>query len=586
MIYLQLSSTLLDMLEPCMSLTQRGSFFFIKRTIAYSIPSIIKEKIIMIGTIYALIPALLTIALVIFTRRVVLSLSMGAISAAFILANFNIVQTLQTLVSTFLNLIFEENGLLGFLNDWNLSILFFLLALGAITAYIVLSGGASAFTKAIIKRVTSREGVQYTSAILGMLIFVDDYFNALVVGNVSKPLAKEQKISRARLAYIVDSTSAPICVISPISSWATGIMGSMAVIFASTGATYNTFSAFLQTIPYHFYVITCIIMVFVVIKYNLNLGLMKKYEQDAINGNDSSLTNAEAAHAHGADVESSKGTVWDLIIPILTLIIVTVLTMTYTGYLGATSSESEFNLFFAASSESEFNLFFTMLDNINLSTSLRFGGAAGLIVSMVLAYRHVLNGEVTKKQYIRAFFLGMKSMIGAIIILLLAWAICELVGALDAGGYLASIITSANINPNFIPVVMFIVASFMAFATGTSWGSFGILLPIAGSVAAAIDMNLMIPVMAAVLSGAIFGDHASPISDTTLLSATGSGCDLAAHFNSQLPYALLSAIIASFGYIVFGLTESLLIAYLVMCIGIVATIFYAKSQKSKVEKIK
>lgn len=574
MIYLHLLSTNLDFLEPCMSLTQRGSFFFIKRTISYSIPSIIEERIIMIGTIYALIPALLTIALVIFTRRVVLSLSVGAISAAFILANFNVFQTLQTLASTFLNLIFEENGLLGFLNDWNLSIIFFLLALGAITAYIVLSGGASAFTKAIIKRVKSREGVQYTSAILGILIFIDDYFNALVVGNVSKPLAKEQNISRARLAYIVDSTSAPICVISPISSWATGIMGSMAVIFASTGATYNTFSAFLQTIPYHFYVITCVIMVFVVIKYNLNLGSMKKYEQDAINGHDSSLTSAEVANAHASDVESSKGTVWDLIIPILTLIIVTVLTMTYTGYVGAISSESEFNLFFA------------ILDNINLSTSLRFGGAAGLIVSMVLAYRHVSNGEVTQNQYIRAFFFGMKSMVGAIVILLLAWAICDLVGALDAGGYLASIIMSANINPNFIPVVMFIVASFMAFATGTSWGSFGILLPIAGSVAAAIDMNLMIPVMAAVLSGAIFGDHASPISDTTLLSATGSGCDLAAHFNSQLPYAILSAIIASLGYIAFGLTESLLMAYLVMFIGIIATIFYAKSQKSKVEKIK
>lgn len=552
-----------------MSLTQRGSFFFIKRTMPYSIALTTEERMIMVGTIYSLIPALLTIALVVLTRRVVLSLSMGAISAAFILANFSIVQTIQTLVGTFLNLIFEENGLLGFLNDWNLSILFFLLALGVITAYIVLSGGASAFSKAIVKHVNSREGVQYTSALLGILIFVDDYFNALVVGNVSKPLAKQQRISRARLAYIVDSTSAPICVISPISSWATGIMGSMAVIFTSTGATYNTFFAFLQTIPYHFYVITCVLMVFVVIKYNLNLGVMKKYEQDALNGNDSSLSRAEVISTHGCEVESSKGTMWELILPILTLIIVTVLTMAYTGYVGAVRGESEFNLFFA------------ILDNIKLSTSLRVGGAAGLIVSMGLTYRHVSKGEVTKKQYLHSFFLGIKSMTGAIVILLLAWTICDLVGALDAGGYLASIITSAHINPNFIPVVMFIMASLMAFATGTSWGSFGILLPIAGSVAAAIEMNLMIPVMAAVLSGAIFGDHASPISDTTLLSATGSGCDLAAHFNSQLPYALLSAVIASLGYISFGLTESLWIAYLVMFISIVTTIFYAKIKGGK-----
>ena len=178
----------------------------------------------MTGTIYSLIPALLTIALVILTRRVVLSLGVGALSAAFILANFNPLQTLEILMRSFSGLIVEENGLFGFLNDWNMSIIFFLLALGVITAYIVLSGGATAFTNAIIKRVKSREGVQYTAALLGILIFVDDYFNALVVGNVSKPLAKEQRVSRARLSYIVDSPSAPVCVISPISSWSTGII--------------------------------------------------------------------------------------------------------------------------------------------------------------------------------------------------------------------------------------------------------------------------------------------------------------------------------------------------------------------------
>jgi len=517
----------------------------------------------MIGTIYSLIPALLTIALVILTRRVILSLGMGAISAAFILANFNPLQTLETLIQSFSGLIFEKGGLFGFLNDWNMSIIFFLLALGAITAYIVLSGGATAFTNAIIKRVKSREGVQYTAALLGILIFVDDYFNALVVGNVSKPLAKEQKISRARLAYLVDSTSAPVCVISPISSWSTGIMGSMAVIFASTGATYNTFSAFLTTIPYHFYVLVTIIMVFIVIKYNLNLGWMKTYEASAINNQDASLTHAEAA-AEKTTIESSKGTVFDLIIPILTLIIVTVCTMAYTGYVGAINSESNFNLFFA------------ILENISLATSLRIGGLAGLIISMALTYRHVAAHEVTLTHYTKAFFSGMKSMVGAIFILLLAWAICDLVGTLDAGGYLASLITKANIAPGLIPMVMFIVASFMAFATGTSWGSFGILLPIAGSVAAAIDMELMLPVMAAVLSGAIFGDHASPISDTTLLSATGAGCDLGAHFNSQLPYAILSAIIAALGYLVFGLSKNLLLAYIVIAICLIIVIFYAK----------
>lgn len=524
----------------------------------------------MTGTIYSLIPALLTILLVILTRRVILSLGVGVLSAAIILSSFHFGNTVSTLLQTFSGLILEKDGLYGFLNEWNMSIIFFLVALGVITAYIVLSGGATAFTKAIIRRIKTRQGVQYTSAILGILIFVDDYFNALVVGNVSKPLAEEQNVSRARLAYIVDSTSAPICVISPISSWATGIMGSMAVIFTQTGVTHSAFSAFLQTIPYHFYVLACVIMVFVVIKFNLNLGLMKKYEEDSINGHDSSVTQSELSNGHETEVESSKGTVWDLVLPILTLIIVTVSAMIYTGVQGTIANPNP-----------EFNFFFNVLDHIELAPSLRWGGFVALILTMVMSYRHVRSNEVSLRDYQVAFYNGARSMFGAIGILLLAWAICDLVGALDAGGYLASLITNANINPDFIPVVMFIVASFMAFATGTSWGSFGILLPIAGSVAAAIDINLMIPVMAAVLSGAIFGDHASPISDTTLLSATGSGCDLGAHFNSQLPYALLSAAIASLGYLVLGLTGSLFTSYLVMGIGFAVIILYANYQNNR-----
>ena len=344
----------------------------------------------------------------------------------------------------------------------------------------------------------------------------------------------------------------------------------MAVIFAQTGVTHSAFSAFLQTIPYHFYVLACVIMVFVVIKFNLNLGLMKKYEEDSINGHDSSVTQSELSNGHETEVESSKGTVWDLVLPILTLIIVTVGAMIYTGVQGTIANPNP-----------EFNFFFNVLDHIELAPSLRWGGFVALILTMVMSYRHVRSNEVSLRDYQVAFYNGARSMFGAIGILLLAWAICDLVGALDAGGYLASLITNANINPDFIPVVMFIVASFMAFATGTSWGSFGILLPIAGSVAAAIDINLMIPVMAAVLSGAIFGDHASPISDTTLLSATGSGCDLGAHFNSQLPYALLSAAIASLGYLVLGLTGSLFTSYLVMGIGFAVIILYANYQNNR-----
>ncbi len=524
----------------------------------------------MSGTVYSLIPALLTILLVICTRRVILSLGVGIISAALILTNLHVGESLTTIGTTFYHLLFEQGGLLGIFNTWNMSIIFFLLALGVITAYVVLSGGAFAFTQAIIKRVKTREGVQYTSFILGLTMFIDDYFNALVVGNVSKPLAQEQKVSRARLAYIVDSTSAPICVISPISSWATGIMGSMAVVFATTGAEYNTFSAFLMTIPYHFYVIGAIIMVVLSIRYNINFGEMKKYEKGALQGNDRSVAHAEQAKLHGnGEVQSSKGSIWDLLIPIVTLTGITVATMFYTGFRGAMMEASEYNLFF------------NILDHLDLSVSLLAGGFAGLVAAMGMTLRHVKNGEVTGTQYGRAFLDGVYSMAGAIMILLLAWGIGELIGELDAGGFLASIITSANLSASFIPVIMFLIAGFMAFATGTSWGAFGILLPIAGSVSAAIDMSIMIPVMAAVLSGAVFGDHASPISDTTLLSSTGSGCEVGAHFRSQLPYALLVAGIAAIGYLLYGFTGSLIVPYLAMIVCFAGVIVYGQRKKTE-----
>jgi len=520
----------------------------------------------MTGTIYSLIPPLITIALVVFTKRVLLSLGLGVISAALILAEFNIFTTFSILWHTFLNLIFETNGLLGFLNSWNMSIVIFLLALGVITSYVILSGGAHAFTQSITSRIKTREGVQYTSFGLGLILFIDDYFNALVVGNVSKPLATEKRISRARLSYIVDSTSAPACIAAPISSWATGIMGIMTVIFATTGIERNTFAAFIEMIPYHFYVVTALTMVFITIRYNFNIGSMKRYEQEALENRDSSIARNEVSLKEENEIRSSKGTIWDLILPILALTLGTISAMFVTGYLGVERN-------------SVYNLFYNILDHIDLPASLLIGGFLGLITSMVMTYRHINYKEITKKDYGHAFYTGAASMFGSILILFLAWAISDLIGELDLGNYLASIITNANIPISFIPVVMFIVAGFMAFATGTSWGSFGILLPIAGTVAAAIDINLMLPVMSAVLSGAVLGDHASPISDTTLLSATGSGCEVTAHFSSQLPYALLSGFIAALGYLTYGFSRNLAFSYLIIFIFFILVILYAKHLK-------
>jgi len=524
----------------------------------------------MVGTIYTLIPAVVTILLVVLTKRVILSLGVGVISAAFLVAEFNFLNTLITLGSTFYHIVFDlDEGLFGFLNEWNMSIIIFLIGLGIITTCVVLSGGAHAFTQAIIRRVKNREGVQYTSFGLGMLLFIDDYFNALVVGNVSKPLASELKISRARIAYIVDSTSAPVCIAAPISSWATAIMGTMAVVFATINVEYNTFSAFLRMIPYHFYVFTALAMVIITIRYDFNIGLMKKYEKEAAEGRDSSVASSEQTSSELTnEAQSANGTVWDLVLPILVLTIVTLATMIITGYIEAMSD-----------GESPYNLFYSILDHLDLAKSLIIGGLAGTLTAMVMTYRHVRAKHVTNKQFGTAIYKGAASMFQAIIILCLAWAISDLIGELELGNYLAKIIDNANMSARFVPFVMFIVAGLIAFATGTSWGAFGILLPIAGTVTAAMDISLLLPTMSAVLSGAVLGDHGSPISDTTLLSSTGAGCEITAHFNSQLPYALISGLVAGIGYFTYGITKNLLICYVIVTLCLIGITLYARNQK-------
>jgi len=524
----------------------------------------------MAGTIYALIPALLTVLLVILTKKVILSLGAGVISAALIVAEFSPIGTITTLFDTFYSIVFDAGGLFGFLNRWNMSIIIFLIGLGIVTSFVILSGGAHAFTQAIIKRVKNREGVQYTSFGLGLILFIDDYFNALIVGNVSKPLASELKISRARVAYIVDSTSAPVCIAAPVSSWATAIMGTMAVVFTTIGIEDNTFYAFIRMIPYHFYVFTALAMVLITIRFDFNIGIMKKYEKEAREGRDSSITSSASSELEGK-AQASTGTVWDLVTPILVLTIATIGTMLISGYQGAMNDGA-----------SPYNLFYAMLDHIDLALSLIVGGITGASTAMIMTYRHVKAKEVTTQEFTKAIYTGAASMFTAIIILSLAWAISDLIGELELGDFLAGIITNSNMNARLLPFMMFIVASLIAFATGTSWGSFGILLPIAGTVAAALDINLLLPTMSAVLSGAVLGDHASPISDTTLLSATGAGCDITAHFNSQLPYALISGFIAGIGYFSYGLTKSLFVSYIIVGLCLAGIAVYARKQQKSI----
>lgn len=525
----------------------------------------------MTGTIYALIPVLLTIIVVLVTKKILPALGTGIVSAALLVANFNFEEGqsfIRLIENSFLNVIFREGQVLGFIARSNGAIFLFLFSLGIITAYVVLSGGASAFANWTISKVKTKSGVLYTSFGLGMLLFIDDYFNALVVGNVSQPLAKKLNISKAKIAYIADSTAAPVCIAAPISSWATAIMASMYIIFDQAGIEDGVFWAFIRMIPYHFYVVAAIALVFITIKYNFNIGSMKAYEQSALDGRDES---EETSESEGSEEEtSSKGTVWDLILPVLVLTVVTLFVMFRSGYNDSPLEQVQ-----------EHGIFYAMLDNIDLSLSLALGGLSGVFTAMVLTVRHVFSGEIKWSSYGNALVLGIKSMLNPIAVLWLAKVISDLIGQLELGDYLAHLIEASNMPVGLIPFIMFVVASILAFATGTSWGSFGILLPIAGAVAAATDITLMLPVMSAVLSGAVFGDHASPISDTTLLAATGAGCKVMAHFESQLPYALLAAFISGIGYLAFGLTSSLIVAYIFVTVALVSVAIYAKSKEQK-----
>lgn len=505
----------------------------------------------------------MAILMVILTKRVLLSLGVGIISAAFLLAQFNVVEAISIILNAVMALFISE----GELNTWNVYIILFLFILGTITAFISISGGSRAFGEWAIKRVKTRAGAQGVAAIMGMIIFIDDYFNALAVGQISRPITDRQKVSRAKLAFLIDSTSAPICVVSPISSWGAYIIAIIGGILAAHEVTqFTAFSAFIQMIPMNFYVWTTLAMVFIVAFFNVELGKMKTHEQRAISTGEVLDPHKPAPGELKEELPtSSKGAVGDLVFPIIALIVGTVSAMLWTGYQATEGSATILAIF----------------ENTDVAKSLLYGGLFGLAVTLLLFYRQafVLKG-VRANVFSTGLVEGIKSMLPAVYILLFAWVIVDLIGQLETGNYLAGIVEKSDLNIAFLPVILFIIAGIMAFSTGTSWGSFGILLPIAGDIAAATDFNLLLPAMAAVLAGAVFGDHCSPISDTTILSSTGAGCNHMDHVMTQLPYALISAGIASVGYLLLGFTESISAALIAIVFLLIAFTFFAKKVRT------
>ncbi|MBM7541446.1 Na+/H+ antiporter NhaC family protein [Amphibacillus cookii] len=494
------------------------------------------------GTIFSLIPAVLMLILVVSTRKIFLSLGVGIITGALLISRFNIIEAIIDIITIFRNIFYSpEDGL----NMGNFYLLGFLLLLGILTAIMAASGGSQAFGHWASNRVRTRRGSQLVPACLGVLIFVDDYFNALSVGQVSRPVTDRQRISRAKLAYIIDSTSAPITVITPISSWGAYIIGTMGGIFAANEIIdYQPLEAFIRMIPLNMYAFASMLMVFIVAWFNLNIGSMKIHEDRAVQKNQ--LVDPENGSVAGdlkQVVEPHKdGKVFHLIVPIVTLIIATVLMMLWTGYLATEEAITVFSLF----------------ANTDVNISLFFGGLIAVVLSFILYHKQ------SRPKHSNRFVIieGINSMMPAIYILILAWMIGDVIDTLDTGGYLASLVNDFSFNIHYLPLILFVIAGFMALATGTSWGTFGIMLPIAAQVAVEIGPAVVLPAMAAVLAGSVFGDHCSPISDTSILSSTGAGSHHIDHVLTQLPYAFISAIASIIGYFVFAWTEMAVVSLL------------------------
>ncbi|HEY8344097.1 MAG TPA: Na+/H+ antiporter NhaC family protein [Bacillota bacterium] len=470
------------------------------------------------ATFWSLLPPLVAIALALITKEVYSSLLIGIICGALLHANFNLLAAYTT--------VFNEGLIASLADSWNVGILIFLVVLGAIVCLMNKAGGSAAYGEWARRKIRSRKGAILSTFGLGVLIFVDDYFNCLTVGNVMRPITDKHRISRAKLAYLVDATAAPICMIAPISSWAAAVTGVV--------EGYNGLELFIRAIPYNLYSLLTIAMIIFITLLGIEYGPMRKHEENAMLNGDLYTTPDRPFAGQDGEVPAGKGKVIDLVIPVLILLFLCILGMVYTGGIldGANIVDA-----FA---------------NCDASLGLSLGSSLALI--LVIIY-FLLRRVLTFNECMACLPEGFKAMVPAILILTFAWTLSGITGLLGAKEYVSSIFAGSAAGLQLLlPAITFAVAVGMSFSTGTSWGTFGILLPIV--VAVGLDPELLVITVSACLAGAVCGDHCSPISDTTIMSSTGAMCNHINHVSTQLPYALTVAAVSFAGYILAGLVRS------------------------------
>ena len=482
------------------------------------------------ATIWALLPPLVAIVLALITKEVYSSLFVGIVVGALIYSGFKFEGTVTQIF---------EGGIIKVLSDsYNVGILIFLVILGSVVCMMNKAGGSAAFGRWASKKIHTRVGAELAAIILGVLIFIDDYFNCLTLGSVMRPVTDRHHVSRAKFAYLIDATAAPVCIIAPISSWAAAVSG---FVEGQDGL-----AIFVRTIPYNFYAILTIVMMVGMVLMKTEFGAMRTHEINALNGDLYTTSARPYENATDDETPNPRGKVIDLVIPIVVLVICCVISMIYTGG------------FFSGTD------FVTAFSQSDASTGLAMGSAFGLVFAIIF---YMIRRVINFRDCMGCIPEGFKAMVPAIMILTFAWTLKAMTDSLGAAVFVEEAMRSvAGGIEVILPAIIFLVGCGLAFATGTSWGTFGILIPIVVAVFEKSSPEMMIISMSACMAGAVCGDHCSPISDTTIMASAGAQCDHVTHVSTQLPYAILAAAVSFVTYIVAGFVKT---AWIALPVGIV-----------------
>lgn len=495
------------------------------------------------ATFWSLVPPLVAIVLALISKEVYSSLAIGLIFGGMLASGFNFEGTMKA--------VFEQGMVSVLSSSYNVGILIFLVILGMVVALMNKTGGSDAFGKWASKRIKTRVGAQLTSILLGCLIFIDDYFNCLTVGSVMRPITDKHQVSRAKLAYLIDATAAPVCIISPISSWAAAVTG---FVDGEDG-----FGLFVKAIPFNYYALLTIVMMLVITFWKFDFGPMKIHEENAMKGD--LFTTGEEKFEELDRGGHKDGKLVDMLFPIISLIVCCVVGMLYTG-----------GIFSGASVVEAFS-------NCDASVGLSMGSSIALIITLIF---YISRRSLKFTECMDCLPAGFKAMVPAILILTFAWSLKAITDVLGAKQFVAAMMEhSATGMQILLPAIIFVVAVCLAFSTGTSWGTFGILIPIVVAVFAGKDQQMMIISISSCMAGAVCGDHCSPISDTTIMASAGAQSNHINHVNTQLPYAMLVAAVSFVSYIIAAFVRNVVISLIIAVALMVGVLFIIKKVTSK-----